>query len=222
MRRLALPSLALVAVAGGAWLVFARGDTAGWPSTASVGGHGFAVWPEDTVAEARSACESPPGWRLDASATAERFAGDVLRYPAPSADELESGAGRARFLVGSDGIDGVFLGSVLELRRYGSCWFLVRADPREGELDATVAFVHRIHGPHLLLSEPGDVPIAHVGYGSWDEAIGPGYSSIVVGTPLETGETGHVIFTRPDETGVSESVAARPLASSRRRARRPT
>ena len=88
-----------------------------------------------------------------------RFATQVLRYPAPySSDWSDEQEHRERFLVGSDGTRGVFLGSVLELARFGRCWYVTGGMPREGDIAATLGFVYRGGQPHLLLGNGAGLP----------------------------------------------------------------
>lgn len=214
MRRLSL-ALALVVLLGGgtAAYVLTRPPSGPFPSTADLRARGFAAWPVDTVEEAERECADADGWRLDERATALRFARDVLRYPGPHtsdwSDEQEHGA---RFLVGSDGIDELFLGSLLVLTRYGRCWYVTGGFPRESDIGATAGFVYRDGRPHLLLSNSPEVPTGYVGYGDWETEIDPGLRQTVMWMPeLESGATGHAIYTRPDEEGVSEFVGVETL-----------
>lgn len=213
MRRLALLVAILLVVAGSAVIVFGRDPSGPFPSETHLRVHGFAAWPVDTVAEAEDECADAEEWRWDARATAVRFAGDVLRYPEPHAGEAfgETEHGM-RVLVGSGGVRGLFLGSLLELARYGRCWYVTGGMPREGELDATLGFVYRDGRPHLLLSRPGDVPVGFVGYGEWEAEIDPNTRQAVMWMPeLPPDATGHVVYTSPDEEGVSEITGARSL-----------
>lgn len=213
MRRLAL-LLAAIVLAGGAVVLVARRDrSAPFPSTAGLRTNGFAAWPVDTVEEAEAECAEAEDWRLDARATAERFAADVLRYPEPSAGEaFGDDVDSIRLLINTDGVDGVFLGSALQLERYGRCWYVTEGMPREDELGATLGFVYRDGRPNLLLSDPNDVPVGFVGYGDWATEIEPKLRQIVLWMPdLEPDATGHVVHTQPDAEGLSEIVGARSL-----------
>lgn len=212
MRRLLLVLAALVVMGGAAVLVLGRGPSGPFPSATHLREHGFAVWPVDTVEEAEEECADAEEWRLDARATAERFAAEVLGYPEPGAGEAFGEAEHhVRLLINTDGVGGLFLGSVLDLDRYGRCWYVTGGQPREGDLDATLGFVHREGRPHLLLGQRGDVPVGFVGYGDWETEIDPGSRQIVMSPPLENDVTGHVIHVRPDERGISEIVGARAL-----------
>lgn len=214
MRRIALLLALVLMVGGAAAVLLLRREPGGpFPSEEHLRTRGFAAWPVDTVAEAEDECADPEEWRLDARATAIRFARDVLRYPAPGAGEsYVDDDHRARLLVGSDDVPGVFLGSMLELARFGRCWYVTSGMPREGELGATLGFVYREGRPYLLLGSPGDVPPGSVGYGEWETEIHPKLRQGIVDMPeLPAGATGHAIYTRPGEEGVSEIVGARSL-----------
>jgi hypothetical protein len=186
------------------------------PSETSLANYGLAVWPADTLEEAQAECADAQLWRLDARATARQFAGDVLKYPAPTAGNAIPGEDHVRYLVNSRGIDRVFLGSVLDLRRYGRCWYVVQGQPRESSWFETtsVGFVQRDGEPKLLISRPGGIPETRVGYGSWERTISAGANRAVVDIPaLEEGATGHVIFLDRDENGVSEYVYTERLGA---------
>lgn len=191
------------------------GDPSGpFPSAETLRTRGFAAWPVDTVAEARSECAAAEGWRLDARATATRFARDVLGYPEPTAGET-FGEERHHFrlLIGTRGVERLFLGSALELDRYGRCWYVTEGVPREGDLGATLGFVYRDGRPHLLLGHALGLPHGSVGYGGWETEIDAGARQTVTPLPaLDEDATGHVIYTAPDDDGISEGVGARPLA----------
>lgn len=214
MRRLSLV-LALVVLLGGGTLVYVltRPPSGPFPSTADLRGRGFAAWPVDTVAEAERECPEAEEWRLDERATALRFARDVLRYPDPhTGDSSDAREHAARFLVGSDGTGDLFLGSLLVLNRYGRCWYVTGGFPRESDVGATAGFVYRDGHPHLLLSNSPAVPTGYVGYGDWSTEIDPGLRQTVMWMPeLDPDATGHAIFTRPDEEGVSEFVGVETL-----------
>lgn len=214
MRRLALLLAVFVVVGGAAAIVLGRDPSGTFPSQADLRAHGFAAWPVDTVEEAKEECAGAEEWRLDARKTAVRFAQRVLRYPEPAAGEsFGESEHRMRLLVGSGGVRGVFLGSLLELARYGRCWYVTEGMPREGELGATLGFVYREDRPHLLLGHPDDVPVGFVGFGEWETEIDPGLRQWVSWMPELTADaTGHVIYTRPDDDGVSEMVGAKSLA----------
>lgn len=184
-----------------------------FPSEDELRIHGFAAWPVDTVAEARAECADAEEWRLDGRATAIRFARDVLRYPAPrSGESFGEDEHRMRLLIGSDEVKGVFLGSLLELARFGRCWYVTGGMPREGDLGATLGYVYREGRPHLVLGSPFDVPPGSVGYGEWETEVHANLRQGVIEMPeLPPDATGHAIYTQPDEDGISEIVGVRSL-----------
>jgi hypothetical protein len=213
VRRPALFLAVPVLLAGGAFLLLSRDASGPFPSAATLQTRGFAAWPVDTVEEAEEECARPQEWRLDERATALRFALQVLRYPDPHAsdwsDEQEH---RARVLIGSNGTRDLFLGSLLELARFGRCWYVTGGTPREGDLGATLGFVYRGGRPNLLLGHAGGLPRGYVGFGDWETEVEAGARQSVVWMPdLERGATGHVLYAAPDEEGVSESVAIETL-----------
>ncbi len=213
MRRPAFLAAALAVVGGTAFLVFDRPPSGPFPSAGDLRARGFAAWPVDTVQEAEEECADPEEWRLDARATAEQFAQQIMRYPDPAAGESFGEAEHhVRLLINTRGVRGVFLGSALDLARYGRCWYVVEGQPREGDLDATLGFVYRDGRAQLLIGHPSDVPAGFVGYGDWETEIGPELRGGALWMPaLDPDATGHVIYTRPDEQGVSEMVGARAL-----------
>lgn len=213
MRRLLIVVAALAVAGGAAVAVLGRDPSGPFPPAAELRFRGFAAWPVDTVEEAEAECATPEGWRLDARATALRFARQILRYPEPHAgDASGEQVHRARLLIGSDATRDLFLGSVLELARFGRCWYVTGGAPREGDVLATLGFVYRDGRPHLLLGHFPVLPEGFVGYGDWETEIEGGARQTVTWMPeLEPGATGHAIYTRPDARGVSESVGVRTL-----------
>lgn len=213
MRKLALLLAAAALVGGAAAVVLDRDPSRPFPSAPELRVHGFAAWPVDTVQEAAAECAHAEGWRLDARSTAMRFASEVLHYPKPQAGESFGDSDDSiRLLIRSDDERGLFLGSALQLERYGRCWYVTEGLPREGDLGATLGFVYRDGRPYLLLGNVPEVPIGFVGYADWETEIEPGSRQIVMPMPeLDPGATGHVIYVAPDERGVSETVGARSL-----------
>jgi hypothetical protein len=212
LRRLAIVIAALVVLGAGAALLLAREPSGPFPSAAHLREHGFAAWPVDTVEEARRECADAEGWRLDGRATAIRFAAEVLGYPEPGAGEgYDDDDNHMRLLINTGGVRGLFLGSAVDVNRYGRCWYVTEGMPREDELTATLGFVYREGRPHLLLGHWEDVPVGFVGFGDWETEIDPGLRQIVTSPPVPTGVTGHVIHLQPDERGISEVVGARAL-----------
>lgn len=213
MRKLALLFGVLALAGGAAALLLDRDPVGPFPSASDLRMRGFAAWPVDTVEEAEEECAGAEAWRLDARETAVRFASDVLRYPKPHAgDAYDEDDHHVRLLIGSDDEPGVFLGSALDLDRYGRCWYVTQGIPREDELGASLGFVYRDGRPYLLLGNPNGVPTGVVGFGDWETEIDPGLRQTVMWMPeLDPDATGHVIHVAPDERGVSEIVGARSL-----------
>ena len=132
------------------------GDPSPFPSEEEVRAEGFAVWPEDTVEEAREACSEHADdqpWRLSAMETAEHFARTVLSHRDPKADPEFSDVNEhhARvWLVAKE----VFLSNIVELRRADVCWFITFGEPRES-------------GPYLepvFVEEDGNIRAYFEGY----------------------------------------------------------
>lgn len=216
MRRLpVVVALVVLLGAGGAAYVLTRPPSGPFPTRDHVRVHGLAAWPVDTVEEAERECAEADEWRLDERETALRFAREILRYPNPhSSDWSDEQEHRSRYLVGSDGTEDLFLGSLLEVQRFGRCWYVTGGSPREGDVGATLGFVYRDGRAHLLLGNAPEVPSGFVGFGDWEAEIDPGQRQVVMWMPeLGPDATGHVIYTRPDEQGVSEFVGVRTLGS---------
>lgn len=184
------------------------------PSRETLRRDGFAVWPQDTRDEAMAACDAAQGWQLDPKQTAERFARDVLGYPNPDASAIDPTANAVRYLLNASGVRGVFLGSVVDVRRYGRCWFIVHAENREDSVFETVGFVHRGERTDLVLGSIGPLPgtEAHVGYGTWDYGIEQPAGQTLVQLPeLESDATGHIMFVSRNERGVATGIGANSL-----------
>ena len=184
----------LVLLGAGAAATLLKNDEhrAPLPSEDELRTNGFAVWPEDTVDEGMDVCKQAEAWRLDPKETAFRFAREVLKYPEPhlNTDPIDPTSSKVRYLVGSDGVRGVFLGSVLDVRKYDRCWFIVTASPREGGWPATVSYVYRSGQPHLAIKSTGETQI---GYGPWEHTVS-GREQVMLDLPeLEADTTGHVI-----------------------------
>jgi hypothetical protein len=172
-------------------LLLRNGDRAPLPSEDQLRTSGFAVWPEDTVAEGMDACRKAESWRLDSSTTALRFAREVLRYPEPYLDANGETPTKVRYLVNTRGVRGVFLGSVVDLLKHDRCWFVVEVSPREGGWPATVSFVDRSGVPHLVIKSTGER--TEVGYGSWQQSV-VGHEQVLLDLQgVEPDATGHVI-----------------------------
>lgn len=198
-------------------------DRAPLPPQYELRTHGFAVWPEDTVAEAMDACEQAEAWRLDPKATAFRFAREVLKYPEPqlNTNPIDPTPSKVRYLIGSDRVRGVFLGSVLDLRKYDRCWFIVRAENREDTFWDKISFRERDGNTYLVL-DAGGLGQTEIGYGTWERVIehprtqdgsGPFSTKTRVLRLPEFGSdvTGHVMPLTRNDDGIATGIAAKPL-----------
>ena len=195
MRRTLVVGLSVLLLLGGvaaAALLLRNGDRAPLPSEDELRTSGFAVWPEDTVAEGMDACRKAESWRLDPSMTALRFAREVLRYPEPSLSVNGEITTKVRFFVRTRGVGGgVFLGSVVDLVKHDRCWFVVDVEPREDAWSNTVSFVYRSGGPHLVIKTTGER--TEVGYGSWQQSVVGREQVLLDLQGVESDATGHVI-----------------------------
>jgi hypothetical protein len=221
----------LVVVSAGTAAVLIVGDDAlppaPLPRDEQLRTSGFAVWPQDTLAEGLDACETPESWRLDPQETAFEFARKVLKYPDP---ELNTGAIRqsetkVRYLIGSQGVRGVgvFLGSVIDVKRYDRCWFVVNAEDREGAAFDKISFRHQSSDIWLVVHHRGLIE-TEIGYGGWERRLvplasrgippappQPGAESSVRLPALDPDATGHIMSLTRNEQGIVIGVAARPL-----------
>lgn len=191
------------------------------PSQDELRTDGFAVWPEDTLAEGMDACEKAESWRLDPKETAFRFAREVLRYPEPSLntkplDDFEPTPWEFRYLIGSRGVRGVFLGSIVDVRKYDRCWFVVHLQPREEGWLPSIGFIHGDDGTQLVLRMEG--PNVEIGYGDWQREVtwrrgGAQPPQVVLDPPeqLDPDATGHVMALAPFQDVFDGS--ASPLGS---------
>ncbi|HEV2756228.1 MAG TPA: hypothetical protein VG318_10700 [Actinomycetota bacterium] len=214
MRR-ALVLVVLVAGAAAIWLV-TRDDAAPFPTPGHVRVHGLAAWPADTVAEATEECARAEEWRHDARQTAMRFAEEVMGYPDPTADDYsgDDAATKGRFLMHTRGIRRFFLGSLLEVRKYGDCWYVVDGEPREGgPPEPGLAFAHVDGGTSIVLGSRAGTPATRMGFGDWDATIAAARGPTVVRVPpIDGSTTGHAIYLDP-ERGISEGVGIDTLAA---------
>lgn len=166
-------ALLMVAVAATVVAPFTLPSTAPtspYPSKSELRTGGFAVWPEDTIQEGKAACEEPEPWRLEAGSTVLRFAREVLKYPEPDVedrvDNPESGTNRYHVTTPTEW---VYLGMMVDLRKFGSCWFVVGATPREGGYPATVTFTHPGEEPHIAVRSTASR--TEVGFGTWSHTF---------------------------------------------------
>jgi hypothetical protein len=176
--------------AAAAATVLSNDPTAPWPSEDELRTAGFAVWPQDTVEEAERSCEQADAWQLDPEQTALRFVQEVFAYPE---EELRASAitepvseNEKQFLVTADGED---LGSSVFVTKYGACWFVVRAEPREGAFFPSIGYSRNAT---RLIVYTGGVP-AHVGYGRTDVDIPSDQDQSVIDISEEPPTTGHVV-----------------------------
>lgn len=185
---------------------------AAFPSQQQLRDSGFAVWPEDTVDEAKEECAEGHDWRFDSEQTALRFATNVLEFPQPKLTSLsEEGAGpnKAAYILDTGGVkESLFSASTVQLQRYGRCWYIVQAEPRDdGGFFPYLGFTREGERTQLIVSYFG---VVEVGYGRWSERLDPSNSQVVLDLPdLEPDATGHVMSLA--ESGGAFSVAARPL-----------
>ena len=189
-------------------------DSSPFPTDADIARHGFAVWPVDTPEEARAECDGAPEWRRDAQEVVLRFASDVLGYPAPGVgDDLNTQADVFRALINSRGVKGVFLGSVVEVTRFGACWYVTEGQPREGGSGINV--VTTDEGTKLVVPVACCGQVVEVGWGDWVERLeSKKRKEVVLDIPDEAkGAPGHFLITSFDKDGVSEGVSAFPLAA---------
>lgn len=222
----------LVVIAAGTAAVLIVGDDdalppAPLPSDEQLRTSGFAVWPEDTMTEGLDACETPKSWQLDPQETAFRFARQVLKYPDP---ELNTGpigesAAQVRYLMGSQGVHGVgvFLGSVIDVKRYDRCWFVVNAEDREDAAFDKISYRHQSGDIWLVVHHRGLIE-TEIGYGAWERRFVPLASRGIPPAPPQPGAktsvrlptldpdaTGHIMSLTRNEQGIVIGVAARPL-----------
>lgn len=213
MKRSVLVGLVLLVLGAGTAAILLRDDkdSAPLPTRETLRKEGFAVWPQDTVDEATTACLDAEAWQLNPEQTALRFAREVLIYPEPFVDAIDPTSNSVRYLLNTRQVQGVFLGSVLDLKRYDRCWYIVRAESREDPFFDTVDFTLRGDQPYLVI-EAGGLAETHVGYGTWDRLIENPSKRIVLKLPaLETDATGHVMSMSRNRKGIVTGIAALPL-----------
>ena len=164
-----------------------RDDRGPLPTRAHLQAHGFAVWPEDTVQEGLEACADAEEWRFDATETAERYALDVLRYPEPHLSGSEPEGRSVQYGITDEAVD---LGSIVELRKYDRCWFVVYVSPREGGFLPGLLFARDADGHPLLIIGGG----SEIGYGTWETTLdGDGQQVIDPPDDLPSDATGHLV-----------------------------
>lgn len=161
----------------------------------------FAIWPEDTREEARVACLERAGeetWRLDANETADRFVRDVLGYQNADIplDQPPLTQDSTNLVVYDDKMTD--LGTVLHLRRFGSCWFVTFVGPREGFPTATFAY---LKGRSVAMANygagPADVANVELGFGESAQSVTVKGGKQLVFDVDSTGP-GHYLVTYPN------------------------
>lgn len=179
---------------GGTAVALLRQEDNGRPPTEEqLRTRGFAVWPEDTLAEAEEACREPEPWQLDPEETALRFAREVFDFSEAGLHAENMGEGDSsahqRYHVNADGED---LGSIISVIKYGDCWVVDGAEPREGWWLPSIGFAHRQGKTELLVSTQGSG--TDVGYGTLDQHISGEPEQVVIDiSELPPDATGHVI-----------------------------
>lgn len=196
-RRLIVGGCVLILIAAGAVTVLRNGQEAPLPSENELRTSGFAVWPEDTVEEGVEACEDAEAWRLDPQEAAFQFAREVLRYPEPALNthpigDEEGPRNQVRYLVDSGGLRGVFLGSVIDVKKYGRCWYVIHLEPREEGFLPPIAYAHRGDDTQLVLNTNG--VDTQIGYGTWERNVTAKEDQVVLDLPdLPRDATGHLM-----------------------------
>jgi hypothetical protein len=92
---------------------------------------GLAIWPADTLEEARAECPSPflPSWRHSAEDTVARYAQDLLGIDDPR--RVESGRVAPPLTYVDIYAKGIPLYHFATVRRSGPCWYVTGAANRE-------------------------------------------------------------------------------------------
>ena len=204
----------MLLTSGGAAAVMLQTGSGPFPSDEEIARNGFSVWPVDTPEEAREECATAPAERKDPEQVALDFASQVMGYPEPTAsdDYNPDDENVYRALINTEGVKGVFLGSVLQIERFGECWYVTEGIPREGDRGIDVATFEG--GTKLLVPVGCCGTRIEVGWGDWTQVFESQERSgeILVDIPPEAhGRPGHFIVTDFDENGVSEVVGARTL-----------
>ena len=202
MRRSIIIGLSLLVLLGAVVVVLLRNEDSGpLPSAKELRTNGFAVWPEDTLDEGMEACQDAESWRLDPQETAFRFTREVLKYPDPGLNTGpigdEESPNKIRYIIGSKGVRGVFLGSVIDVRKYDRCWFVVHLEPREGGGLPSIGALYS--GEDLRLVMRLVWPDVRIGFGSWEKKVEGERGQIVLDVPdlEEANATGHVMALAP-------------------------
>jgi hypothetical protein len=229
VKRTVVISLSVLVLLGAAVTValVKNDDRAPMPSEDELRTKGFAVWPEDTLDEGMDSCEHAQAWQLDPQETAFRFAREVLKYPDPqmNTDPVSQSTTQIRYLMGSNGVrgDGVFLGAVIDVKKYDRCWFIVNAEDREDAAFDEVSYRHQGGRIWLVVHHRGLIE-TEVGYGAWERRSVPLASRGIAPAPPQPGAessfrlprldpdaTGHIMSLTRNERGIAIGIAARPL-----------
>ncbi|MDP9066781.1 MAG: hypothetical protein M3N53_00340 [Actinomycetota bacterium] len=204
--RIAGGLLAVLVIATAGIASLPRTTKAPLPSQQQLHEQGFAVWPEDTVEEGLEACADAEPWRLDADETAGRYATDVLSYSQPRPDASGRTASSVQYAITSPEVE---LGSVIHLRKYDRCWFVVSVEPRESGFLPSLLFAHDEGGGTQLVIGGIGAGETQVGYGEWETRVDASEQQMVDLPELAPDATGHIarLFT---SRGVSD-IDASPL-----------
>ena len=212
MKKGALLALALI-VATGALVMVARmrdGGAVPFPGGEKVRKAGFAVWPEDTVREARAACEErvdDERWRRSAVDTTVTFGRDRLGYDESEVIAEPMGARDDRATVWLHH-PGILLPNIFYLRKAGECWFITGAVPRENG-GPTIAFSHEGGATKMYIEERGFV---EAGFGARIKRSSLHSGRRFVWTlPEPVSSEGHYLTVGYDRKGRGASVRAGSL-----------
>ena len=209
--------VALVLTGGGATALLLAEEPRAFPTDEEIARNGFAAWPVDTPEEAREECATAEDWRRDPEQVVLRFASEVLRYPDPTIGNEFTGGDQDtyRTLINSRGVKGIFLGAVVEVDRFGECWYVTEGQPREGDMGIDIATFDG--GARVLVPVGCCGTVVEIGWGDWTYRLDEDdrtneTGEVLVDVPDEArGRPGHFIVTDFDRDGVSEGVGARPL-----------
>ena len=179
---------------------------------------GFAVWPEDTFEEAREGClersdEEP--WRLSHRETVLQYSRDVLGYPNPRTDGNDASPEQSGgvSIVYDDRMRRDSLGTVINTRREGSCWFVTQVQPREG---GSVGMIAQLPGDRILVGGDtggrGSRAVVEVGFGTETRRT-PAATSGQAIFKMDSDEPGHwlLLYRNPREWGEEGARVLHPL-----------
>lgn len=178
----------------------------------------FALWPEDTPAEAESGCRDE--WRRRPYDVMERFALEVLGWEAVDAPFSEAGQNGFRFLVertDQGSADGDAASIEVFLREVtGSCWSVTSVSrppddkPKPGAIGISIRGRSVEIGFDPLGADSAIVEIGHGRYKSSSErAFREGRATFLL--TYEPDEPGHFLILYKDEAGEIFSASGGPL-----------